>query len=720
MKYLKYLFIILFIPFIVLAEECDISKITIISIEQKGINGSAEELDDPEANDREIKLNLKMYEVGDSISYDMTINNASEEDYMIDEDTFKTDSEYIEYTLKTNDNSNVVKAQSTKDVTLTVTYKKEIEDDLLNNNKFDASNSLKLSLNTNEKEKELDIITTDNIKESLDPEEVKNPVTSVTSVMLISIILLTTIIISYVLIKRKNRYTKYLLLVLSMLLIPTVYAICKCDIEVESSIEIEKKSKLADTIGELSEEGNACVTKYEGNVTDEVGKTVQATNVYFDKCVDQRNVIFGGFCWQVIRTTETGGIKMIYNGEPVDGKCESTRENHTGIVQINEGTYENISQEYLYGTSFTYDTTNNTFTLINTHLSTWSIETYKNLLGKYTCKNTTGTCTTIYNINGYESNNEAYVSAYIIDDTNYAQIGNSSFNANSISPAMVGYMFNKVYNTASLHKTSMNYRTYKFGSTFSYRNGVYSLSGTTQNISNWFNDFNKLDNTHYTCWNETGECNTISYVYQTTQGFGAYYIDITGGKNVTDILNEMLYSEDVNKYNSSEKGIIEAWYAKNISSYTNYIEDTVYCNNRNIIDYGGWNPNGGNVTGYPLSMLKFKNYISTTDLACQNETDQFSVSNEKAKLTYPVALIQEEERYNINTASIMLTGVIWQQLSPRYFNSGNADVFTVHSDGNYNSNFTKFIYGVRPVVSLKSNNVISSGTGSESDPWIIE
>ena len=94
-----------------------------------------------------------MYEVGDSISYDMTINNASEEDYMIDEDTFKTDSEYIEYSLKTNDNSNIVKAKSSKDVTLTATYKKEVEDNLLSNNKFNASNNLKLSLNTNDKEK---------------------------------------------------------------------------------------------------------------------------------------------------------------------------------------------------------------------------------------------------------------------------------------------------------------------------------------------------------------------------------------------------------------------------------------------------------------------------------------------------------------------------------------------------------------------------------------
>ena len=108
-----------------------------------------------------------------------------------------------------------------------------------------------------------------------------------------------------------------------MILIPTVYAICTCDIEVKSTIEIEKKAKLFDTIVGLYKENNTCVTKYEGEVTDEVNKTVNASNVYFDKCANQRNVIFGGFCWQVIRTTETGGTKVLYNGIPTNGKCET-------------------------------------------------------------------------------------------------------------------------------------------------------------------------------------------------------------------------------------------------------------------------------------------------------------------------------------------------------------------------------------------------------------
>ena len=29
---------------------------------------------------------------------------------------------------------------------------------------------------------------------------------------------------------------------------------------------------------------------------------------------NKRNIIFGGFCWQTIRTTDTGGVKIIFNG----------------------------------------------------------------------------------------------------------------------------------------------------------------------------------------------------------------------------------------------------------------------------------------------------------------------------------------------------------------------------------------------------------------------
>lgn len=36
------------------------------------------------------------------------------------------------------------------------------------------------------------------------------------------------------------------------------------------------------------------------------------------------HVLFAGFCWKIVRTTETGGVKLVYNGVPNEGVCDNT------------------------------------------------------------------------------------------------------------------------------------------------------------------------------------------------------------------------------------------------------------------------------------------------------------------------------------------------------------------------------------------------------------
>lgn len=40
--------------------------------------------------------------------------------------------------------------------------------------------------------------------------------------------------------------------------------------------------------------------------------------------VDNNNVLFSNICWKIVKTTSTGGIKLIYNGSPIDGACTAT------------------------------------------------------------------------------------------------------------------------------------------------------------------------------------------------------------------------------------------------------------------------------------------------------------------------------------------------------------------------------------------------------------
>ncbi len=48
---------------------------------------------------------------------------------------------------------------------------------------------------------------------------------------------------------------------------------------------------------------------------------------YYRGEVDNNNVIFANYCWKIVRTTETGGVKLIFNGTPSSSNtCNNTGE----------------------------------------------------------------------------------------------------------------------------------------------------------------------------------------------------------------------------------------------------------------------------------------------------------------------------------------------------------------------------------------------------------
>ena len=89
------------------------------------------------------------------------------------------------------------------------------------------------------------------------------------------------------------------------------------------------------------------------------------------------NIIFNNMCWKIIRTAETGGIKIIYNGTPTDGKCETQTGDATqiGTSKFNETSNDNAYVGYMYGTagSSTYAAThaNTNDSTIKTYIDNW-------------------------------------------------------------------------------------------------------------------------------------------------------------------------------------------------------------------------------------------------------------------------------------------------------------------------------------------------------------
>ena len=655
-------------------------------------------------------------------------------------------------------------------------------------------------------------------------------------------------------------------------------------------IKRRAENTLYNVLKEEAESGGLA-KKYTGEHQDSMDESLSTKDIYHwyeanmlqtSEVLNKNNVIFANHCWQMLRTTDTGGTKLIYNGEVENNQCLNTRGPHVGY---NGNSTKNLNNNYFYGTDYEYDKANNMFNISGAkEQEIWSDATYEDLLGKYTCMKTTQneSCTEIYLVESYKSNTIANVIP-IKSNSHYSQFGTTQYNSNANSPAYLGYMYNKVYQsqsrTLSYEENVITFATlstefwyadsitaggtngnqyflnnpykisdsneytnltgkYTFrnneqnstenyvyyivgvdgstmyyiilfnGNNLNYYNDIYTYGDSytdngdgTYTINNastierkkWFNDYlnvekkyvcknatnnkcnnlmysfndnhylmryykvmeltmfsnnfsydgNKyilnnnnsmstwnssyntiktsLNNNHYTCWNNTGECETISYIYNlanlSTGDSLYYYINLVSGKNIENAKDEMLYDSDVNKINSTIKTGIDKWYEKYLFDYSNYIEDTVFCNDRSQrnANTNGWYPNGGNLTTY----MQFKEYNSTTDINCINETDRFSTLNSKAKLKYKVGLVSSPEMQILNNTIIRKTGEWYWLISPYNYSSQYSYEKSADLSGYNNYNHTIYKYGVRPAISLSPKAFYTSGNGSMETPYEI-
>ena len=357
---------------------------------------------------------------------------------------------------------------------------------------------------------------------------------------------------------------------------------------------------------------------------------------YYRGAVTNNNVLFANFCWKIVRTTDTGGTKLIYNGVPAaDGSCNNT------------GTASQLSST-------------------------------------------------------------------------------SAFNSSYNSPAYVGYMYGTVYTATSKSLTDQS-ETYLYGNNFTWDGTNYSLNeieNNTTTSSDWSTDRTTLATKyHYTCFDSDGVCESIYYINYFGNSSTAYYITLTGGKSIEDAKNEMF----TNTTDSKIKTAIDSWYASNMTSYTDQLEDTVWCNDRSL--YSGSLKSKDTDAGTGDSYFEaYGRNVSTTVplLSCSSTRDSFTVnsSNGNGKLTYPVGLLTADEytlagsgNKGYSTSSYLYTGQYQWSLSPYYFFTADAYEFFVYS--RLSSNVVSYTGGVRPSVSLEPGTLISSGDGSVSTPYIV-
>lgn len=234
---------------------------------------------------------------------------------------------------------------------------------------------------------------------------------------------------------------------------------------------------------------------------------------YYRGDVDNNNIRFGNFCWKIVRTTSTGGVKLIYNGVPKsDGSCNnSANSSQIGKSAFNEKANSISDVGYLFGDR--YESNYRTFS-----------ETWYEKTNLSTNNHTMSTW--------YE-----YLGRSLVEETG---VGTNSW-------------CKKMY----LYSKSISYNS---------STGVYSLSGAT---------FIKISSTkdsvggYYTCSDyETGNvsrtsCTTVKYIVSSSSSIGfndgiINYVELSGGdtyatlyeKYTSDIVygSDVTYDEENNTY----------------------------------------------------------------------------------------------------------------------------------------------------------------------------
>ena len=122
--------------------------------------------------------------------------------------------------------------------------------------------------------------------------------------------------------------------------VKTLYYEIKSNADTTTTIDFSKTSEQDNTNGvymTTDTDSGSPVYYYRGNVNN--------------------RVIFANFCWRIVRTTETGGVKLIYDGVPSNGQCNNTGSaTIIGDSAFNKN-YDNAKYVgYMYGSSIDDET----------------------------------------------------------------------------------------------------------------------------------------------------------------------------------------------------------------------------------------------------------------------------------------------------------------------------------------------------------------------------
>jgi hypothetical protein len=405
------------------------------------------------------------------------------------------------------------------------------------------------------------------------------------------------------------------------------------------------------------------------------------TSYYYRGDITNNNVLFGGYCWKVIRINGNGTTRMIYNG---------TQKDAYSSTALTQAEYLNVTNDATY--TYTYDTETNQWTSTNhTDSTTGTITFQVGIAGDYVFN---------YTVSSQAINDKATI---YVDNVSKGEFSGSN-TSRFLLTGLTTYSVIKVTYTKDSSSSSGN------------DNIVFSL-GKNPVVSG------------KTCANTYADTQIGTSAFNINENDNAYvgYMYGTAGSSTYDATH-------ANTNSSTIKTVIDTWYNTNLSSYADKISDTEFCNDRSIASTAAtWDSTdtalgyGTNITYYGAFNRLFSN--KSPILTCSNKHDRFTVDDTGAgngDLTYPVSLITADEIAvaggkwsTINSSYYLYTGSSYWTVSVSNFGGTYAGMFDVYADGSLDYLGSASANGLRPVINLNTGTLFTSGDGTVNNPFVI-
>ena len=179
---------------------------------------------------------------------------------------------------------------------------------------------------------------------------------------------------------------------------------------------------------------------------------------------------------------------------------------------------------------------------------------------------------------------------------------------------------------------------------------------------------------------------------------------------------------------------LETWYENNLISYEDKLADTIWCNDKSIVS--GELGYGNNSTYYATNNRLYSTNQPT--LICPNDNNggklsKFTVddvTNGNGDLTYKIGLLTADEiafsglsTSGSNSSTYLqenADGTGWWSLSADRCVYTNVTVWNMYAGNLSGSYVISNDFGLRPAIALASETLISGGTGTSEDPYVVK